>query len=148
VKPTNLREAEHYRTTWQITLDPSETLHSCLQPDFWAHVARRLRPLSEITVYAHDFSWRAALLVRSATPMTARVVLLSFIDLDAAEAEGRKIAPDASLTTTWKGPSAKHAIVRKSDKAIVEQGFETKADAEARLAELLSNPKQLEQAAA
>jgi hypothetical protein len=147
VKPTNLREADHYRTTWHITLDPSETLQSCLQPDFWQHIARRLRPLSEIIVYAHDFAWRATLLVRSAAPTSARVVLLTFIDLDAAEAEGRTLAPDATLATTWKGPSAKHAIIRKGDKSIVEQGFETKADAEIRLAELVANPKLLDKAA-
>lgn len=147
MKPTNLREADHYRNVWQITLPESESLQSCLQPDFWQHVARRLRPLSEIIVYSHDYAWRATLLVRSAAPMSARVAMLTFQDLDAAEAEGRKLAPDATMTTTWKGPSAKHCITRKGDKSIVEQGFETKADAEARLAELVANPKLLDQAA-
>lgn len=147
MKPTNLREADHYRNVWQITLDQSETLQSCLQPDFWQHIARRLRPLSEIIVYSHDYGWRATLLVRSATPLSARVVLLSFTDLDAAEAEGRKLAPDATLTTTWKGPALKYCIVRKGDKAVVEQGF-TKTEAEERLAALVADPKLLEQAAA
>jgi hypothetical protein len=137
VKPTSIREADHYRNVWHVTLDASETLQSCLQPEFWQHIARRLRPLSEIVVYSHDFAWRATLLVRSATPTAARVVMLNFIDLDAAETEGRKLAPDAALATTWKGPHAKHAIIRKGDKMVIEQGFETKADAEERLAALL-----------
>jgi hypothetical protein len=138
VKPTSIREADHYRNVWHVTLDASETLQSCLQPEFWQHIARRLRPLSEIVVYSHDFAWRATLLVRSATPKSARVVMLTFSDLDAAETEGRKLAPDATLTTIWKGPALKHAIIRKGDKSIVEQGFETKPEAEARLAELLA----------
>lgn len=130
MKPTNLREAEHFRNLWQIELDQSETLETALQPSFWAHVARRLRPLAEIIVYPHDFSWRAVLLVRSASPLEARVVVLHHVDLVKADQKAREAAPADKLSATWRTPILKYCVV-KADKTVVESGFETKEEAEA-----------------
>lgn len=130
MKPTHIREAEHYRTVWQVTLDKSETLQSALEPTFWCHVASRLRPLSQIEVYAHDASWYARVVVRSIPPgprpSEARVVLLEHVDLDEAERNAREVAPDTTLEVVWKGPAAKHCVVRKGDKHLVAKGFDSK----------------------
>lgn len=140
MKPTIIREVEHYRgAAWHVTADKGETRESILAPTFWAHIASRLRPLARIEVFAADGSWFSELIVRSvgptgARPTEARVVELRHVDLDAADAVSRDVAPDTSLEAVWKGPSVKWVAQRKGDKMVQESGFGSKADAEAWIA--------------
>jgi hypothetical protein len=115
LKPTILREAEHYRTVWQISVDKDETRQSILEPSFWAHVAARLRPQARIEVLAADGSWFSELIVRSigpsgARPTEARVSELRHVDLDLADAAAMKAADDAPMTAVYKGPTVKWGV--------------------------------------
>lgn len=131
MKPTQLREAEHYRTTWQLTVDKDETRQSILEPTFWAHVASRLRPQARIEVLSADGAWFSELIVRSigptgARPTEARVTELRHVDLDAADKAHREAAPDSTFEAVWKGPGAKWAVMRKGDKQLLVSGLENK----------------------
>lgn len=142
-QPTALREADHYRVVWHIDADPGVTLNDTLDPTFWAHVARRLRPRARIEVHAADNSWFAELIVRSASNLEAHVAVMRYVDLDAADREARKTAAKISLTVVRKGPTLKWCVVQNPGNIVLVDRLETRADAEA----WLENPPQQAQAA-
>ena len=65
--------AETKRNQWFATVPEGVTPEDLLRPDYWAHVARSLRPYDEIIVANDNCEWRIVLLVEDAWHNGARV---------------------------------------------------------------------------
>lgn len=126
LSPAKLQPAEHYRTRYAAIVDDGTTADDLQRPEFWCHVANKLRQMDVIEVLAEDSSYFAELLVLKTGIGFAKVLLLRKVDLEehAPEEDGGIVA------VQWKGPHRKHAVIRKSDGEILKDSFATKVDAE------------------
>lgn len=134
-KPTRLREAEAERHVWMHTPASGITFEDVQKPDYWSHVAAQLRPCARIEVISEDMSWFGELLVLDSDRLWAKVAPLRFVEL-----ASREVPPEIAASgyeVAYKGPEKKHVVIRKSDKAIVQEGIARKADAEAWVTEHL-----------
>ncbi|API59521.1 hypothetical protein BSL82_09530 [Tardibacter chloracetimidivorans] len=126
LSPAKLQAAEHYRTRYAAVVDDGTTVEDLQRPEFWCHVAGRMRQMDVIEVLSEDGSYFAELLVLKTGVGFAKVMLLRKVDLETPAADD-----DASLVQVqWKGPHRKHAVIRKSDGEILKDSFATKVDAE------------------
>lgn len=129
-RPTMLRAAEHYIVTWYHTVPPETPFDEMLKPDFWAHVAAKLRPHHRIVVDCEDGSWTATLFVRSAQRLSAVMGVLSKTDFKGAIEHAPAAMQASDYDVAWGGPAHKHRVVRKSDKSVVKHGFDTPEQAQ------------------
>jgi hypothetical protein len=118
------KEAEYIRRVWCASPEKGVTVEDMLVPSFWAHVAKQLRPGDRIEAVGNDGSWFVELFVRSASGNDARVAVLRAVKLDqevpAVESDDYEIK--------YRG-NAKWSVVRKSDKAVLIDGQDTKEQA-------------------
>lgn len=124
--------------TLDYTHDPREgtAFEELLKPEYWAHVAHKLRPQTIIKVTPEDGSYWAELLVLSCDRLWAKVFVMRNYDLQAVAADPASIATLADgFEVQWKGPTKKHVVIRKSDSTILQEGIQQKADAQLWLTE-------------
>lgn len=122
--------AEYARATHHVTPEPGTPLKEMLKPEYWAHVARKMKVGDRIEVDAEERTWFAELYVRGVSAAAVSVAVLRHIEFNKPDSEE---AGEAEC-------SAKHAgrgvwrVIRNADKAIVQDGFQTKEAAEAWIA--------------
>ena len=123
-KPVSLVLAEHVRQIYRVIADEGLTVEDIKRPDYWVHVAARLRPGDRIEVEAEDGLWFAELYVRAASRMEAIVDVLRVCPLgpDGKPAE----VAESLYRVQFKGPKKLHCIIRNSDDVIVTEGISTK----------------------
>lgn len=131
MKPVTLREAEYRRNVWDLTVEKAVGPKALLQPAFWSHVAGRLKPRDRIEVTAADGAWFAELMVRTASRLEAKVAMMRFVDLEKADKAASELTEVEAYEVTYRGPSAKWSVKRRSDAAVMVERLETKAEAEA-----------------
>lgn len=131
--PNRLKDEEQLVIRKVACVPVGVTIADVLKPEFWVHVAPRLRPLAYILVLPDDGTWEAHLRVRSVSGKAAQVELLEPVKEYSAAAP----APDDSFVVEWGGPVHLWRVVRRSDNAVIEKGIQTKEAAYARLPELL-----------
>lgn len=125
--PTSLRPFEHVSRRYQHTPEFERTPKDVVNPDYWTHVAKQLRPGDEIVVVAADMSWRMELLVRDVNRISARMNVISLVDFDEQPAVQLSEEDIQQIVAVWRGPTHKFCAVRK-DGEVVKTGFATKAD--------------------
>jgi hypothetical protein len=128
--PTVLRTMEHSVTRYHHTAEIGTAPEEVLEPAYWTHVAKSLRPGDEIVVTAPDYSWRSELLVRDADRTSASVMVISHKQFDKREA--KPLTPTSNtdaMVPVWRGPTHKWSAVRQSDGEIIKTGFASKEDA-------------------
>lgn len=123
-RPTVLFPVEHRVTYWHHTVPAETTPDDLLNPEFWTHVATNLRPHSRIMVDREDGAWTATLFVRSATRLSAVVAVEHFVEFGGRQAHPSEPGAD-DYEIGWGGPAHKHRVIRKSDRQVMEKGFET-----------------------
>lgn len=129
-RPTNLFPAEHTILVWHHTVPAEIGLDDVLSPEFWTHVAQKLRPHNRIIVDREDGAWTATLFVRSAARLSATVAVEHFKEF--GEREALPAEPSAAeYEVAWGGPAHKHRVIRKADKQVMEKGFDTPEQASA-----------------
>lgn len=110
-----------------ITVTPpvGTTREDMLTPSFWTHVARRMKPMSEVRAMPRDGNWYGVYLVIYADQSHARVKELSFHVLDSVADPGAEADP---YYVSWisPAPNVQFGVRRKSDKHIMEKGFRTR----------------------
>lgn len=111
---------------WFIRAPDGCRAKDLIDPVFWAHVAKRLNALDEITAVAHDGSWFAKLLVTFSDTREVRVLLLQQWQL-----ENGDVTEDAtgSYEVNWGGPAAKFRVIRRADRKVMQEGFPTREKA-------------------
>lgn len=125
--PRKLTNSEHAIMTWHLTPEPEVSIDDMMRPEFWAHTATQLRPGHEIIVFSFDGAWRAHLCCRHVSRAAAVMGLVSFKEFG----EGAEMEIEAPMyEVSWRGPSAKWGIVRKSDSQVVKDNLPSKEDAQ------------------
>lgn len=121
--------AEFVRTVYHATSDLDTTFEDVVRPEYWVHVARRLRPLDEIVIVSEDASWYARLLVVGSAGNNVRVKAIEYVDFSATEV---KTPPGYEIK--YAGRIARFRVTRKTDGHVLQEGLQTREDAEAWLA--------------
>jgi len=95
-KPTNIEEAVAARNIWQVKPEIAVTVKDLLKPDYWAHVARRMRAGDRVEAVPDDRHYFAEFFVLAASSNWAKLVLLREVtiieDNEKIETEGFMIA--------------------------------------------------------
>jgi len=125
LSPSSLQNAEHYCTRWMAVVGEEATPNDIARPDFWVHVASKLRRMDWIIVSPESEGWIAELLVRSTGIGYVKVQVLRIIDLEDDVTEER----DLSSFVKWGGVADKFRVIRKSDKTVLSSGHQNKATA-------------------
>lgn len=100
--------------TWSVKPKHGTTIEQMLDPAYWAHTSRRLRPLDRLEAVSEDGSWYAEFIVLSQGDNWARVHVLRRVEL----ADSTPIE-DANHEVKWGGPARNFMVVRRSDSAIL-----------------------------
>jgi hypothetical protein len=129
---SKLRAAEFSRTVYAVVVPLDVTPEAVLEPEFWAHVAKDLKPYDRVEVIPDDGTWFSELIVVSATAIDAFVVELQHTHFS-DHLVGRETT--AKFVVNWGGPVNKYRVVRVSDGAMVHKGCLDKEEANLWLAD-------------
>lgn len=124
-----IKPAEFVRTVWGAQPEPGTTLEEMLLPEYWAHVAKTIKPGDRIDVTAADGSWFAELFVRGVTPNAVCVAVLREVRFNDSD------APATGGVTVKHRGGAGWSVVRDKDKVVLFEGGATKEDANKWVAE-------------
>ena len=112
---------------FQTAIPPvGTTREDMLNPVFWTHVARYMRPMSEIRVMPRDGARYGLYLVIFADRVSARVKELGFWPLENIKPED---VDNGAFFVKWIAPPVRFGVMRKVDNTVVKDGFQTKEDA-------------------
>jgi len=130
----NFMGAEFARQSFRVTPPSGTKIEDMLEPEYWAHVARKITPYDIIEVVPEDGSFYARLFVTNTGKLWAKMHKLEYVELSAKR-------PSVMLDkyeAKYSGPSVKWRIVNKSDGAlVVEDSFQSRDDAEAHIEKLV-----------
>ena len=131
--PEKMGLAESKRHDWVVDIDPDLPLEAIVEPAFWAHCAFQMEPSDVIEARWEDGTKIAHLRVQFCERTYARVKLISVEELGETITE----APPSSMLheIEWKGPQMKFAVIRLSDKMVVQSGFKQRTQAAAWMTE-------------
>ena len=139
---TRMKEGQFVRNLWVVTVEQGVTREDLTNPGFWAHVAFQLRPYDRLEVRSDDGIFFAEYLVLACERTYAKVKELSWISLTTKDvALSQDEADLEKFEYKFRGPHAKHSIIRKSDGAVMVEKLETQDQARQWL---LDNKKTLE----
>ena len=116
--------ASYLSNVWRITTPDDVTEKDIMRPEFWAHVANRLRPCDEIIVIPDNQKFRLHLIITGSGKQWAKVEKLSRHDF---KTESEDVGSPHMIK--WRGPVAKWSVIRKSDGAIMRDRLESDEDA-------------------
>lgn len=134
LNPSGLDLAEQKRHVWHVVAAYGTTRADIENPGYWAHVAGRLRPKARIEVHAEDDSFYAEYMVTSCDKTWAKIVNLLFIDLTKTSiTKEQEQGINDAYEVTFRGPK-KWSVVRKSDRAVLQEGLHSRDDGEKWLA--------------
>lgn len=127
-----LQLTQHALLDYTHAVSEGTPFEDLLKPEYWAHVAQKLRPHTLIKVVPEDGSYWAELLVLSCDRLWAKVFVLRHHDLTEAVAEAQAVGSRlAEFDILWKGPAKKHVVIRKADSTMLAGGIQTKGEAQA-----------------
>ena len=126
-----IKLAEFVRNVHGATPEAGITLEDMQRPEYWAHVAKTLRAGDRIEVLPEDKSWFAELFVRSQNDNTVHVAVLKHVVFDKPAAKSVGKPDNAEPYKVEHKGSMGWSVIRKSDKAVVFQGGQSRKDAEA-----------------
>ena len=123
-----MQECEYKRTIWVVTAHENTLLEDLLVPEYWAHVAEKLRPFARIEARADDGSWYAEYLVLESSRRWARLHLLSQHNLTTSDVSLSQ-AKFGEYTVKHRGPEREWSVIRRSDNEMLHEGEQTEAGA-------------------
>ena len=124
VPPNRCQMAEHGRNIFLITAETGEFPGDFLQPEFYAHVAKDMRPMDHVEIRTDDGTYWAELLVTEAAANWAKVHLLREAKLQPAGDQ----PTDKRFRIEWKGPHLKHCVIRAKDSSVIHSGDALRKD--------------------
>lgn len=133
LNPARMTPAEFGRTVYVVTAEPETTKEDLLKPEYWAHVANKLRPWDRLEVRSDDGTFFAELLVLESSRVWARVHLLQHITLTSADVAQTQ-ARNQDYEVRFRGPVLKWCAIRLSDAEPIKERMGSKEEAQAFLA--------------
>lgn len=124
VVPNRVQMAEHGRNIHLVTAESGEFPKDFLQPEFYAHVAKDMRPMDHVEIRTDDGTYWAELLVTEAASNWAKVHMLREAQL---QSPGEQPS-DKRFRVEWKGPHLKHCVIRAKDSSVIHSGDAQRKD--------------------
>lgn len=121
------KNAEYERAIHVATLESGVTWEDAQAPEFWAHVAAKVRRYDHIEVRTDDSSFWGELLVMDSGKGYVKTSVLRFVELASAPV---KSDGAAGYKIMWKGPHHKFTVIRESDSLPIHSGEPEKSGAE------------------
>jgi hypothetical protein len=131
----DLTAAEYARTVHVLTAPAGAQPDDFLEAETYAHALRKLRPRDRIEVFADDNTWWCEVLILGIAGQLLHVAMLdkrTFAPMVGKEHEAYDVA--------WGGPAAKWRVLRKSDRAVMQDKFDLKSEAIAWIEENAGKP--------
>lgn len=125
LNPSRMTGAEFAHASYMATVEQGHTKEDLLNPNFWAHVAQKLRPYDEIKVRCDDDSFYATFLVLARDNTWAKLALISWTNL---EDDVKTAIPD-EYEIKLRGAYLKHCVIRKKDGTVIKEQCQTKKEA-------------------
>jgi len=124
----HIKLANSARNFWCVTPVEGVKVADLCNPEYWKHVATEIgiQANDRIEATCQDGSWWAEYLVLHVGPHSAKLQILRDVKLD--EVDDSAMETD-NLYVTWISPYNKFGVRRKSDKAIMKDGFAQKSNA-------------------
>lgn len=141
IMPTDMQLSGFHSQTWEVKPDGVVNLDDYLNAEMFKNVSKNLSVYDIIRIMPCSEAFYAEVMVSGIVKTSLGVkipslVLLRKIDLKAvpeaaneADDVASKSDDDGAYEVRWQGRDAKHAIIRKSDRMVVETGISRKADA-------------------
>ena len=121
-------QAKQTRMVYTAQLAAGTSLEEALKPEFWVHIAKKLRPCDQIELIPEDMAFYAKAIVIDADSLSATLKVIERVSLE--EEAGKVSSIDQTEhEVRWGGPHDKFRVVRKSDGAVLARGFTSKATA-------------------
>lgn len=129
--PQNCALREQWRNDWVVEAAEGTSIEDVLRQEYWSLKARELHKFDRIEVVEVTGAWLVELLVLACDRTWAKVHMLQKHVL-----EEPTDVPQAldRYSIDWKGNSRKFAVIRKADKAVIQEGFTSRPEALAWLA--------------
>jgi hypothetical protein len=137
---THLSLAQYVSQTYFTFIPMGHRPEDLLQPEYWVHWARRLRPNYFIRVRAEDGSFDGELLVIQASDTWAKCVWFTFNQRDGEERAEADYSPQRDnfkIEANAKG----WRLIEKSSAKVIAKDLPLKADAEKALDVYLADMK-------
>lgn len=147
---TRLKESQYERRVWSASPQHGTPFEKLLDPNYWAHVAPKLKPWDRIEVQPDGIGYFAELLVVDADRLWAKVKVIRYVDFtskpavdpsqpaldlgDETPAELDHEDPEESdnvddnYLVEFKG-SNKWSVIRKADGEVLKSGYPNKGGA-------------------
>jgi hypothetical protein len=135
IMPTDLQLSGFHSQTWEVKPDGIVDIDDFLSAEMFKNVSKNLSVYDIIRILPCNEAFYAEVMVSSITKTSLGVkiptlVLLRKIELrEAPVAANEPEDSESPYEIRWHGPKGKHAIVRKSDKMVIETGISSKSEA-------------------
>ena len=113
--PTRLHLSEEKSNKFFVVPEAGTPFEALLNDSYWAHVSAKMKPQSQIEVWAEDGSYYAELLVLDAGKLYAKVATKVHIKLDAIEVKEGGLMVEG-YEVKWQGPHLKWCVLRGKDR--------------------------------
>lgn len=122
IHPSRFKLADLVVNTHCIVVEAGVPFEAMSEPSYWSNIASRLRPGDEIKVRTDDGAYAATLYVKDVSHQAARVIPVWHVSLSEVAA----LPANVDYEVEWAGPHHKFRIIRKSDRAVIQTGFDNK----------------------
>lgn len=129
---SNLQSVEYVRNVFRTVPPQGHSLDDVLAPNYFAHLAPKLKIGDRIEVLPETMEYFAELLVVRSERFTVHTALVNRVELATPEMPVTELE---GHTVQWKGPNRKWSILRGD--AIIKDSFTSRGDAQAALLDLL-----------
>lgn len=125
--PIRMQLAEQMRNIYRLIVPNEAQLKDVLEPGFYVHLAKKLRPGDRIEIKPDDGSYFAEVEVQDVGGGYAKVALLREVKLETVTRSAASILPGHS--TEWGGEHIKWRVIRESDRRVLKDQLPTQTDA-------------------
>ncbi len=127
LEAVRFKGAEYVRVIHHASPFDNTTPEDLLVPDYWAHVADRMKQYDRVEALSNDGTWWAEYMVVACGRAYAQLVLMQKLNLD-------PVVPGKSNTireyvVKHRGPHSQWSVIRLSDKEVVHEGSQTESAA-------------------
>lgn len=133
ILPSSIKPSEYVRTAYAIEVKHGQSFDDFKNPEAWAHISSELKIRDKVELLPEDGSFYAEGIVTGLTKTSVKVYFYLYTELSASQSKNKESPYEI-------GFAGKHKwrIVRKSDEAIIQHGFESREAAQEAADKLLA----------
>ena len=128
LEAVRFKGAEYVRSIHHASPFDNTNPEDLLVPDYWAHVADRMKQYDRVEALANDGTWWAEYMVVACGRAYAQLVLLHKFNLDPV-IPGRDNSALRAYEVKHRGPHSQWSVIRLNDKEVVHEGSQTESAA-------------------